>query len=391
MEASPELSVRRRAEGRQWHQPWGFIWKVSLPESRVTVIRVIIYASSGTHWASYLRRTSWDCCLITFYFEKVQLIEEFHEQYQELPVALHADSSLFNICRAWLAVSPLFPHVCFYQPWERVGHDAPTPLPCEFLKNETSSYTSESNCQSQKMWTSSTGFVWPAVSVQFPLVRLTRPLQPPAQASPCPAPWPVSPPVRSSSTAGYAAVRTRAGRSLSRPFLEWPRWWFLVRCRWWVFAPASQGCCPSPELTLLPARLGEVFRGEEPLLVASVLAAPARLFVPEARGCRAPATQMVMSSRWRRLTGGLLGGADRACPVKTCNCSAFSAFPPVLCVDVHGLSHGADPAPPCGPDGTCQPACRVALQCPGSSAGPDRAFFSCQGSFPVVIFHTPKI
>ena len=113
VEASPKLSGRRRAEGRQWHQPWGFIWKVSLPESRVTVIRVIIYASSGTHWASYLRRTSWDCCLITFYFEKVQLTEEFHEQYQELPVALHADSSLFNICRAWLAVSPLFPHVCF--------------------------------------------------------------------------------------------------------------------------------------------------------------------------------------------------------------------------------------------------------------------------------------
>ena len=52
---------------------------------------------------------------------------------------------------------PLSFHTCvFYQPRERVGHDAPTPLPCEFLKNETSSYISESNCQSQKMWTSST-------------------------------------------------------------------------------------------------------------------------------------------------------------------------------------------------------------------------------------------
>lgn len=42
------------------------------------------------------------------------------------------------------------------------------------------------------------------------------------------------------------------------------------------------GVVLSPELTLLPSRLGEVLRGEEPLLVASLPAAPARLFVPEA-------------------------------------------------------------------------------------------------------------
>ena len=40
------------------------------------------------------------------------------------------------------------------------------------------------------------------------------------------------------------------------------------------------GVVLSPELTLLPSRLGEVLRGEEPLLVASLPAAPARLFVP---------------------------------------------------------------------------------------------------------------
>lgn len=42
------------------------------------------------------------------------------------------------------------------------------------------------------------------------------------------------------------------------------------------------GVVLSPELTLLPTRLGEVLCGEEPLLVASLPAAPARLFVPEA-------------------------------------------------------------------------------------------------------------
>ena len=83
---------------------------------------------------SFLGKTSQDCFFKAFYFEKVQL-EEFQEQYQELPGALHADSSIFNICRTWLDVSPLFPHTCFYEPCERVGHDAPTPLPCEFLKN----------------------------------------------------------------------------------------------------------------------------------------------------------------------------------------------------------------------------------------------------------------
>lgn len=72
------------------------------------------------------------------------------------------------------------------------------------------------------------------------------------------------------------------------------------------------GVVLSPELTLLPTPLGEVLRGEEPLLLASLPAAPARLFVPEARGRCTPAAQMVTPSRCRPLTGRgwLLGGVE---------------------------------------------------------------------------------
>ena len=67
---------------------------------------------------SFLGKTSQDCFFKAFYFEKVQLKEEFQKQYQELPVALHAGSSIFNICCTWLDVSPLSTHVFLWAVWE---------------------------------------------------------------------------------------------------------------------------------------------------------------------------------------------------------------------------------------------------------------------------------